>query len=164
MIAQSNCLGIPVRYDPTAKFIVDSRGLWRWQQIVTGPTFFQLPPREQAAFMLHEAGHCKLGHVRKLGWFIARNPRRLAVFLWLAVCAKSQDEFFAAVANVLPEIAVYRKAQEFQADRFAADCGYGADLIRAFGRIQGEAGPFHPHPSERVLRLARPADLTTAHR
>lgn len=154
MLAQSNCLGIPVRYDPSTKAIVDSRGLWRWQEIVIGPTFLQLPPREQGAFLLHEAGHCKLGHVRKLAWFIIRNPRRLAIFVWLGLCADNQDGFFASVASVLPEIAAYRKAQEFQADRFAAECGYGPDLARAFSRIRSEGGPFHPHPAERISRLS----------
>lgn len=148
------CLGIPVRYDPKASIIVDSRGLWRWQEIVVGPTFFQLPPREQMSFLLHEAGHCKLGHISKLLWFIIRNPRRLSTFLWLSLSSVDQADFFGRVATVLPEVAAYRKAQEFQADRFAAECGYGADLARAFRRLSPtDGGPFHPHPLERVARL-----------
>lgn len=153
-VATNNCLGIPVRYDPKAAVLVDSRGVGRWQEIVVGPGFFSLPPREQMSFLLHEAGHCKLGHVGKLAWFILRSPRRLAVFLWLGLSSTSQAEFFGRIADLLPEVAAYRKAQEFQADRFAAECGYGADLARAFRRLSPtDGGPFHPHPLERIARL-----------
>lgn len=136
---------------------VDSRGLGRWQEIVIGPKFFALPPREQGAFLLHEAGHCKLGHIRKLYWFIFRNPVRAYKFLRCLPGSKTQEVFFSRVADALPEVAAYRKLQEFQADRFAAECGYGHDLARAFSRISFDGGPFHPSQAERVLRLSKTA-------
>lgn len=153
MPAENNCLGIPIRYDSKTKVIVDSGGLWRWQNIVVGPTFFRLAPREQAAFLLHEAGHCKLNHHAKLLWFILRSPQRILRFLRCALSARGEAEFFKAVARRLPEVAALRHAQEFEADRFAAGCGYGPDLVSAFGRIQSDSGPFHPPPVLRIHRL-----------
>ncbi len=157
MIESNNCLGIPVRYDARSKAIVDSRGFWRWKEIVVGPGFFAFPPREQGALLLHEAGHCKCNHVLKLALFILRSPRRIARFLKCAAASArkkhGEAQFFNAVAQRLPEVAAYRIAQELEADRFAAGCGYAHDLVRAFGRIQSDGGPFHPHPALRVSRL-----------
>lgn len=153
----NSCLGIPVRYDLGLKVLVDSRGIWRWKEIVVGPGFFMFPPREQQAMLLHEVGHCKMNHVAKLLWFVVRSPARLYRFLECgAACARagqSDAQFFEEVALRMPDVAAYRKAQEFAADRFAAACGYGHDLARAFSRVKPEGGPFHPHPAERAARL-----------
>lgn len=155
--ATSNCLGVPVRYDPQQRRLVDSRGVWRWKEIVVGPSFFQFPPREQQALLLHEVGHCRLNHVARLLWYIVRSPLRAWSFASCGLRCASQGladiQFFEAVAVAMPELAAYRMAQEFEADRFAAGCGYGHDLARAFGRISSEGGPFHPHPSQRIARL-----------
>lgn len=157
-VATSNCLGIPVRYDPSSRVIVDSRGMWRWKEIVIGPGFLSFPPREQGALLLHEAGHCKCNHIARLAWFIARSPRRAWRFarcaLEAARAGTDENGFFKLVAERMPDVATYRIGQEFEADRFAAGCGYAHDLIRAFGRIQSEGGPFHPHPALRIARLS----------
>lgn len=123
------CHGIRVVYDPTTASISDSRGLWRWKQIVVGNNFFRFPPREQQAILLHEVGHCKLRHLEK---------RILST--WLVVCAPRR----------LMELCV---EQEFEADRYAAAAGFGEDLARAFSRIKGESNLLHPPLEERRRRL-----------
>ena len=123
------CLGIPVFYDPKLKNISDSRGLWRWKKIVVGPAFFRLDEREAGAVLLHEAGHVKLRHLEKrltMLWLVLISPQKL-----LRICVE----------------------QEFEADRFAARCGYGADLTRLFHRLAREPQMFHPSLDERIARL-----------
>lgn len=132
MATRANCLGIPVRYDAHLKIISDSRGIWRWQEIVVGPLFTAFPPREQQAILLHEAGHCKMRHV---------EHRLLALLApW-----------------TIPRLC---REQEFAADRFAAECGFGADLARAFLRLKAPATALHPPVEERIGRLLRVGDLT----
>ncbi len=124
------CMGIPVVYDPQMTTISDSRGLFRWKKIFIGPTLRSFPPREQQAMLIHEVGHCKLRHLE----------RRL----------------LAAVVLIFwpPALARYCQAQEYQADRFAAHCGYGPALARAFLRLRSVApGPLHPPLSLRIARL-----------
>ena len=123
------CLGIPVFYDPDLKNISDSRGLWRWKKIIVGPQFKNLSEREAGAVLLHEAGHCKLRHLEKrisMAWLMLTSPQRL-----LNLCL----------------------AQEYEADAFAARCGYGNDLARLFARMQQGQGPFHPELASRISRL-----------
>ena len=124
----SPVLGIPIVYKPKLKKIAESRGIGPWKKICIGPSFFGFPPREQQAILLHEVGHCKLKHLEK----------RLAN-LWLI--------FRPAL------LAELCKRQEFEADRYAAGCGYGADLARAFLRLKVEPHPLQPDRDERVSRL-----------
>jgi len=123
-----NILGIPLRYDPNMKTIAESRGLWPFKAVYLGPQLPCFPPREQQAFLLHEAGHCMLFHLEK----------RIAN-LWRLVWPPA---FFR-----------YLRMQELQADRFVAHCGYGEDLARGFERIIPTQSVFHPPISERVARL-----------
>ncbi len=124
------CLGIPVVYDPALKVIADSRGLARWKKVFVGPVFRAFPPREQQALLLHEVGHCKLRHLE----------RRLAAALVLIFWP--------------PALATYCKRQEFQADLFAAHCGYGRELAAAFMRVKSVSqSPLHPPIEERIARL-----------
>lgn len=109
--------------------ICNSRGIGRWKEIVVGPIFQAFPERERAALLLHEAGHCKLRHLEKRLaklWLLVWAPRRLA-----ALC----------------------RQQEFEADRFVAGCGYGADLARAFSRLKAADSLYHPPMIERIARL-----------
>lgn len=147
-----NCMGVPVLYDPEmqsvsvtldrsrwwcpwrfAKFpgIVETRGIFRWKRIVVGKAFLAFPEREQQAILLHEVGHVKLNHVeRRLlrAWQIVFLP-----FAFSRLCI----------------------AQEFQADLYAAGCGYGIDLASALSRIRTDArASLHPAVAERVARLA----------
>lgn len=124
------CLGIPVHYRETFTGISDSRGLWKWKKIVVGPVFTRFPPREQAAILLHEAGHCKLFHVeqRLRGlWRVFVGPEAL-----VTLC----------------------REQELAADRFVAGCGYGADLARVLSRLSPSHSPFHPAHAVRIAALA----------
>lgn len=122
-------LGIPIRYDDRLRIISEARGLWPWKRIVIGPQFFRLEPRCQAAILLHEAGHAKLWHLEK------RVAYALANF-WRP----------AAIGRLCRE-------QEFEADRFAAGCGYGRDLAIVFALVLNAGGTFHPSPAERIERL-----------
>ncbi len=116
-----------------AKFpgIVETRGIFRWKCVVVGPSFFRFPPREQQAILLHEVGHVKLNHVEK---------RLLRI--WQIV--------------LLPfAFARFCVAQEFQADYFAAECGYAIDLASALSRMRPDArAALHPAVGERIARLA----------
>lgn len=125
----TNCLGIPVVYDVSMNTISEARGMWRWRKIFVGPAFLAFPPREQQAILLHEVGHLKLRHLE----------RRL----------------FAALLLIFwpPSLARLCVAQEFEADRFARGCGYGADLARAFARVKSSPSPLHPSKEERIARL-----------
>lgn len=110
--------------------ICESRGIWRWTEIVVGRAFDYFSSREQQAILLHEAGHIKLHHgaqrIRWL-WLVLFSPRRFA-----DLCVE----------------------QEFQADRFAANCGYGSDLASALSRLKtGSSGSLHPNSVERIARL-----------
>ena len=124
-----NCLGIPIRYDPSAKMISDSRGLWPFKKIVVGPALRAFPEREQQAILLHEVGHCKMFHLEK---------RLLRV-----VTSLFRPRLIAA----------YCQAQEFAADQFAAGCGYGMELASAFTRIKSNGDPLHPRLDARIARL-----------
>jgi hypothetical protein len=120
------CLGIPVRFSPAARVICDSRGIWRWKEIVVGPDFFRFPPAEQQALLLHEAGHCLRFHVERRILAILTRP-------W-------------AVAGLC-------RAQEYEADNFVRSAGRGLALASAFSRLRSAPGPFHPPLSERISRL-----------
>lgn len=126
----TECMGIPVVYDPALATISESRGLWRWKKIFVSEKFLAFPPREQQAMLLHEVGHCKLRHLER------RLIAAIALIFWP------------------PALAEFCKRQEFQADLFVAHCGYGRDLAQAFLRVKstGES-PLHPPISERIARL-----------
>lgn len=125
------CMGIPVRYDPACKYVSVARGVLRWKRIVVGPAFLRLPEREQGACLLHEAGHCKLRHAEKRilkAWLILFGLKRLIA---------------------------YWHAQELEADRYAAGCGYGLDLVAFLSRFnRPQPWPMmHPAPGERIAQL-----------
>lgn len=122
-------LGIPVRYDPRMARLSDSRGLGPWKRITVGPAWLALTDREKGAILLHEAGHVKLRHLEKR---IAR--------LWLLLWRPSR-------------LAEYCRAQEHEADAYAALCGYGLELAMIFSRMHGPDSPLHPGAAERIRRL-----------
>lgn len=132
MLRANDCLGIPVVFDRKMKLIANSRGIGRWKKIVVGPAFLSFQAREQQAILLHEVGHCKLRHLEK----------RLAKF-WLILRPSRLAELC--------------RAQEYEADRYAAACGYGVDLARAFSRITATPHPLQPPVNERIDRLIHAA-------
>ena len=130
-----NCLGIPVHYSPMMTAICESRGVWPFKEIWCGPDFPKFPPRIQQAFLLHEAGHCKLFHVE---WPILNLWRLVYHPLW----------------------ATYIRFQELQADYFVKECGYGRDLAHGFGMIAPPSEELsklelacYPDRDERIARL-----------
>lgn len=111
--------------------IVETRGLFRWKHIVVGKTLYGFPPREAQAILLHEAGHVRLNHVEK------RLLRSWKIILWPAG--------FARLCVM----------QEFQADNFAANCGYAVELASAFSRMKiDDSSSLHPSVADRLARLA----------
>lgn len=118
-------LGIPVRYDENLKSICESRGVFRWKEIVVGPDFARFPAGEQAALLTHEAGHCKRFHVerRLLALLTPWRLKRLCI------------------------------EQEFEADRFARAMGFGPLLASAFARLAPAKQVLHPPRHERIMRL-----------
>lgn len=147
-----NCLGIPVIYDPEmesvsitldrsrwwwpwkfARFpgLVETRGLFRWKYIVTGRTLYAFPPREQQAILLHEVGHARMNHIEK------RLLRAWQIVLWPFGFAR------------------FCIMQEFQADNFAAHCGYAVELASALSRMSTDhRASLHPAVADRLARLA----------
>jgi Zn-dependent protease with chaperone function len=150
------CLGIPVAFDETFLGISDSRGFLAWKKIVVGPAWLALTEREKGAVLLHEVGHARLLHAEKRFfpalWMHLRYPLKVLAILRAATAAKAaslwdellEDSGFSALA----------RRQEFEADSFAAGCGYGRDLAMVFTRTKAEFSPLHPPISERIERLA----------
>ena len=124
-------MGIHVEHRPKDKILSEARGLWPFKKIVVGADFARLEPRCQGAALLHEVGHVKLFHLEKRIAFAILNFWRPAA------------------------IARYCREQEFQADAFAAGCGYGLDLALLFARLNEQSDPFHPSVRERIERLTR---------
>ena len=134
-----DCFGIPVIFDSELKVVSQSRGIWPWKRIFLGPSFAEFPSREQAAILLHAVGHCKMRHLEKR---IAGSWRVL----------------FGGSALV--RLCV---AQEYEADAFAANCGYAVELAKAFSRMElagSHGGGLHPGTRNRIERLCRmPQDM-----
>lgn len=147
-----NCLGVPIIYDHDLKMrsitlcserwwwpwkfsepmpcIVETRGLFRWKYIRTGRLLYAFSSREKQAILLHEVGHVKLNHVE----------RRLLKFWQILLMPVSFSKLCIA--------------QEFQADYYAAECGYALDLANALSRMNSDGtASMHPQVSERIARL-----------
>ena len=127
------CMGIPVIYRERAPYACYTIFLWPFQRIVVSRDFMRLSPRQKMALLLHEVGHCKGHH---LFW-------RLIMF-W---------RFVFSPAKLL----AYCQEQEFEADRFAAERGFGADLIALYRQMKDpeswELRLFHPTFRDRVARI-----------
>ncbi len=128
-VAPDHFLGIPVFADALSRIIADARGLWPFKRIVVGPGWYLLSERERMAVLYHEAAHVRGWHMEKrlLHVFdLAFNPVRAR-----ARCAE----------------------QECEADRFAAEHGYGAELAAVLKKFPPEGGAFYPALDERLPRL-----------
>ena len=155
-------MGIPVRYDAALAVLSDSRGIGPWKKIVVGPTFHLLTERQKGAVLLHEVGHCKLCHTEKIIAHTIARPR--LVFALLAASIKAARRFKKETPQALaffqyeiermaPGTAAFRQRLEFEADAYAAGCGYGAELAQVF-RCAGDAGGgFHPDVESRVRHV-----------
>lgn len=120
-------LGIPVFFDPRP-IVAEARGFWPFKRIAIGSKWFMLPERQRTAVLYHEAAHVRGWHMEK---------RLLNVFLLI---------FKPVAARALCA------EQECEADRFAAEHGYGAELA-AFLKRSPPGGMFYPGIDERLPRL-----------
>src|SRR5262245_7646278 len=105
------CMGVKVIYDEDQAYACRARGIWFFTKISVGPTFFRFPPREQMALLVHEVGHCRLRHIEA-------RLRAIWLLFW------DRERLFELCVE-----------QENEADRFAQQHGYGADLGRALAKF-----------------------------
>lgn len=151
----NDCLGVPVYFDSAYTGISESRGFLLWKKIIVGRSWETLSRREQGAILLHEVGHIKRMHAEKRLlpsiWMHLRFPLKMLSILR----AKNEVEARSLWDEVLEDsgVAALARAQEFEADKFCADCGYGLDLAMAFSRMKTHIDPLHPSTEERLLRL-----------
>ena len=123
-------MGIPICVDLGSHLMADSRGIWWWKKIVLGASWFNLESTQKQAVLLHEAAHCLKFHLEK---------RLLAIPLLFLRPA------FAT------EIAM---RQEIEADRFAAERGFGVELLSVLSKFS-HGGQFYPTFKEREAALVR---------
>ena len=122
-------MGHRVLYRESCEHISCVHGFWRPGKIVVGPMFNRLTPFEQGAVLVHEVGHLELGHPRqrwRRWWWLIVKP---AAFR--AMCIE----------------------QEYEADRFAAERGYGPALVSIYARIENASGLLHPPVQARIAKL-----------
>lgn len=124
----THVLGIPTVFDPEFLRIAEARGVVR-HRIVIGPRFLRLPLDERTAILYHEAAHVLRLHMLK----------RLAVVPLLLL----GFDFPRRLA----------RAQEMEADAFAARFGYGSAMARFLRRIPEIDSIFYPSHAERVAAL-----------
>jgi Zn-dependent protease with chaperone function len=147
-------MNIPILYLRDSRHTVaDARGFGKRAKIVVNePIFAQLPHETQMAVLYHEAGHIVGGH-REIRVFL------LAMLCVPAVVLLSWPVLLCLGATLGLYLAVQRVAQdqELDADRFAAQQGYGREML-AFVRAAGAPSIppfFYPDFERRVGALAR---------
>ena len=91
--------------------------------------FTRLPERVRAALIYHELGHLQGAH----------HWKRLAA-MWSALF--NVEKFKELCHN-----------QEYEADHYAARCGYGHDLARFLGALNQPESCFYPASAARIQRL-----------
>lgn len=154
--AMNKVLGVACAYDERYRGLSETRGFWIFKKIVFGPAFTRLTPREKQAVLLHEAGHAKMNHAEKrilpMAWACVTHP----VMLFRVLAARDEQIAKLEWDRFLSSSGMDRfaQSQEYQADNFAAQCGYGADLAQVFLRF-GSSGNLHPSLQSRIERLFR---------
>ncbi len=141
-----NVLGIPIRFDPYETNTAMAHGPWWNRYITVSPKWLELDQRTQYAIVLHEAKHCRSWHKeqRALGFLILclpllLMPWRVSVGIALSFILFSViEEWFAR--------------QELDADQFAAEQGYGLELLRWVKKHPYNA-PFYPSFDKRCKSL-----------
>jgi Peptidase family M48 len=116
--------GIPVVHEPHEPLAV-TKGIWPRKRIVVGDRFFRYSRREQAAILHHEVAHALNFHL-EIRWLL------VPVF-W---------------SDLALRVAIQ---QELDADRFAADHGYGVELMNVIRHSTG--GDFYPSTEQRCAHL-----------
>lgn len=141
--------GVPVEFSPFHPHVADARGFWWNKRIVVGPTFMKLDPRTQASLLFHEVRHCKGFHIeqRVAGLVLLGLPAALLPLqIVIALLA------FGAMWFLVSKLG---ESQELAADEFAAERGYGVELL-AWIRKQGPLEmPFYPDFETRCKELEK---------
>lgn len=139
--------GIPIEFNPYNPHPADARGFWWNRRIVVGPAWLKADPRTQKAILLHEAKHCLDYHMerRTVGLALLALP---ALLLPLAVV-------IAMVLFGIGFVIVSRFAEnhELKADAFAADQGYGVELLAWLKKHGPVEMPFYPDFETRCIEL-----------
>ncbi len=131
--------GIGVYFERDLPRIADARGFWPFRKfIVVGLAWIRLPYRQRIAVLHHEAEHCRKRHMEK----------RLLLLPLLFAAPRF-------VRNVC-------RAQEIEADKFAAANGFGLDLARLLERSREPESMFYPSYEARVHRLTEMSDEKAA--
>lgn len=103
-----------------------------WFTIRKGEDFWLLTKAEQQAVLAHERGHIYHWHAWKRIWWI------------ITLRALRRHEDFLKMCE----------AQEFEADRYAADHGHAVGLMTVLLRNpSGVKSPGYPSPAERIGEL-----------
>lgn len=121
--------GIPVLLDVTCDVPARAAGVCA-KRIIVGIKWYELPVEERLAVLYHEVGHCVHHHLLK----------RLLMLPVLLVAPGF--------------VTRWARAQEIEADAFAARHGYAAPLTNYLARNRAPATGFYPSPEERMECLA----------
>lgn len=106
-------------------------GFGMFAKIETGKLFDQLPPDQKEAVILHERGHIVHRHFLQRIWWLVTF--RFLDIEWLSLACVNQ---------------------EFEADRYVDEHGYGLHLLTFLLRLSDDdGGSFHPSAQERINRL-----------
>lgn len=139
--------GVPVEFSPFHPHVADARGFFWNKRIVVGPAFMKLDPRTQNSILMHEVRHCKGYHIeqRCAALVLLGLP---AVLLPLPIIIALVG--FAAMYFLISKLG---EGHELDADAFAAEHGYGVELL-AWIRKQGPLDMlFYPDFETRCSRL-----------
>lgn len=150
---RAQILGIPIEFHPNTTFpTADARGFFWHRRIVIGPAWMRLDPRTQRAVLLHEARHLLRFH---------REQRvAMCVLAALPVVLFVPWPIMAAVAGgwaIFMAMEKLMQRHELDADAFAAEHGYGKDLLA----LVKKSGPppklptFYPDYEKRCDALER---------
>jgi hypothetical protein len=121
-------LGLALFQTADRGVLAEAHGVWPFKKIVVGPEFDRLPYDERIAALLHETHHCRRFH------FEIR-------LLLLPLC---WTKWVARIAQ----------RQEFACDKFAADNGFGGEMLALLKRVRKSSGSeFYPSIEERCERL-----------
>lgn len=129
---QGEILGIPVEYHANHAGVADAHGVFT-KKIIVGPAWIRMDYRMQRAILLHEAAHCKAGHLQQRLLLLA------AIFVPpLVMLPWSLLAVIAACGAIYACWEWLGRQQEKDADAFAVDEGYGLEMARFLKMMQPE--------------------------
>ena len=132
MDTPDSVLGFKVKFNPRTSRLAYVSAIWPFKRIYVGHRWYTLTDSQRWAVLLHEAAHCRLFHSEK------RWAWRCLIFLSIFRPSKLQDLCVA---------------QEFEADRFAAQQGYGLALIEVLIELDLVTTPSNAIIEERARSI-----------